>query len=121
MNISPNVQHIVVFAFVLIWVGGIVAFYVRMRARQGQYLKRFPPVEGVPLEIAGGGNPFGAVSRAIWRALLRRQPDPDLERLRHDIWRRFGHLVLWIYGFPLVMAGGTALLIVTGVIHVMAG
>lgn len=92
-----------------------------MRAKQVAYLKRFPPVEGIPLEIAGGGNPFGAVSRAFWRAQLRRQPDPDLERLRHDIWRRFGYLTLWIYGFPLAIAGGTALLIVTGVIHVMAG
>ena len=120
MYIPPGIQNAVSIALVAIWVVGTIALYFRMRAKQVAYLKRFPPVEGVPLEIAGGGNPFGGVSRAIWRVMFRRQPDPELEQLRHDVWRRFGYMSLWIYGFPLLAVGVVALLIATGVIRVIA-
>jgi hypothetical protein len=114
------VQNIVSIALVAVWVVGMIALYLRLRAKQVAYLKRFPPVEGVPLYMAGGGNPFGAVSRAIWGAMVRRQPDPELEQLRHDVWRRFGYMSLWMFGFPLLAVGAATLLIGTGVIRVMA-
>ena len=120
MYIPPNVQSIVSIALVAIWAAGAIALYFRMRAKQVEYLKHFPPVEGVPLAIAGGGNPFGPVSRAIWSAMFRRQPDFALEQLRHDVWRRFGDMSLWIYGFPILAVGAAALLIATGVIRVIA-
>ena len=103
-----------------IWAAGAVTLYFRTRAKQVAYLKRFPPVEGVPLDMAVGGNPFGAISRAIWNAMLNSQTDPELEQLRREIWRRFLNLALWIFGFPLLTFGGAALLIATGVINIMA-
>ena len=120
MYIPPNVQAIVSLALAALWFAGTIALYVRMRAKQVAYLKRFPPAEGVPLCTAGGGNPFGAVSRAIWSAMVRRQPDSELEALRREIWRREGYMTLWIFGFPICAVGVTALLIATGVISVIA-
>jgi hypothetical protein len=102
--------------FFILWIGvGIILFF-RARAKQVAYLKRFPPVEGVPLYMVGGGNPFGAQARAIWRA-MRRQPDPELERLRREVWRRFRLYPIWIFGFPLLTGGVVALLIVSGLAH----
>ena len=120
MYIPPNIQTIVSLVLAALWFAGTIALYVRMRAKQVAYLKRFPPVEGVPLYMAGGGNPFGAVSRAIWSAMVRHQTDPELEALRREIWRREGYMTLWIFGFPICAVGVTALLIATGVISVIA-
>lgn len=89
MYLPPTVQNIVSLVLAAIWAVGSITLYFRMRAKQVAYLKRFPPVEGVPLYMAAGGNPFGAVARTIWRVMLNRHPDPDLERLRQEIWRRF--------------------------------
>lgn len=120
MYLSPTAQNIVSFMLMAIWFIGMFVLYLRLRAKQVAYLKRFPPVEGVPLYMAASGNPFGAVARTIWRVMLNRQPDLDLERLRREIWRRFRYMVLWIFGFPLLAIGTAALLILTGMINVMA-
>jgi hypothetical protein len=37
------------------------------------------------------------------------QDDPESEALRRDMWRRYGLFLLWIYGFPALAIGGTAL------------
>lgn len=63
----------------------------------------FPPVDGVPLDALQGGNPFGARSRATFRAMLQRQPDPELERTRRDVRRRWLPVALWIYGFSVLV------------------
>jgi hypothetical protein len=118
--ILPNIQTIVSLVLAALWFAGTIALYVRMRAKQVAYLKRFPPVEGVPLYMTGGGNPFGAVSRAVWSVMVRHQTDPELEALRREIWRRKGYMTLWIFGFPICAVGVTALLITTGVISVIA-
>ena len=120
MYLPPTAQNIVSLALAAIWAVGMITLYFRMRAKQVAYLKRFPLVEGVPLYMAAGGTPFGAVAGTIWRVMLNRQPDPDLERLRQEIWRRFRYMALWIYGYPVVAFGVAALLITTGAIKVVA-
>jgi hypothetical protein len=104
------------FAFAILWFGVGIALYFRTRIQQIAYLKRFPPVNGVPLYMVNGGNPFGAQARAIKRA-MRSQSDPELERLRREVRRRFRLCLIWIFGFPLLSFGMAVLLIISGLAY----
>jgi hypothetical protein len=106
----------VLFGIYLVGVG--VLFFRHYLPYRKAYLQRFPPVNGVPLEMYVGGDTFGfsPEARAIWRALLHRQPDPELERMRRKVWRCYGGVVLWGFGFP-VLAIGVAALVLTGFPH----
>jgi len=46
--------------------------------------------------------------------MWRQQDDPELERLRREMWRRFGLVVLWGAGFPFLTFSAITLLILTG-------
>jgi hypothetical protein len=104
------------FAFAVVWSGVGIVLYFRTRVQQAAYLKRFPPVNGVPLYMVNGGNPFGARAQAI-RHTMRSQSDPDLERLRREVWCRFRLCLIWIFGFPLLSFGIAALLIISGLAY----
>jgi hypothetical protein len=114
-------QRIFPLAFALAWSGGAIVLGVRLLRKQGAYLRRFPPVEGVPLDdfvvTTAFRSPWGAVNRAIRRVSWQRQDDPELERLRREVGRSVLHLAVWIYGFPLLTLGVAALLIATGVVR----
>jgi hypothetical protein len=69
MYLSPTVQHIVSLLLAAIWAVSSIILYFRTRAKQVAYLRRFLPVNGVPLDMAVSGNPFGAVARSIWRVI----------------------------------------------------
>lgn len=84
------------------WLGGTVILYLRFLKRQRGYLRNFPPVDSVPLDTLGG-NPFGAWSRAVFRAQLQRQPDAELERMRRDLLGHWRFVLLWGYGFPVLV------------------
>lgn len=99
--------------FYIAWMGGTVLLFLRSRAHQVAYLKKFPPVNGVPLEMFMGGNPFGAEARAIARVSRTRQSDPELERMRQEMKRRSRHIVYWTFGFPALTIGVVALLMLT--------
>jgi heme/copper-type cytochrome/quinol oxidase subunit 1 len=118
--LPPTAQNIASLVLAAVWFVGMIILYFRMRAKQVAYLERFPPVEGVPLHMVISGNPFGAVSRAIWHVTMTRQPDIELEQLRQEMWHRFLYQILWTFGFPLVTIGVAALLIATGIINVIA-
>ena len=120
MYIPPTAQNLISLALAVIWFAGGIILYLRTRAKRVIYLRHFPPVNGVPLDIVMSANPFGAEARAIYRAMWRRQADAELEGLRREIWRRYRYVALWIYGFPVVAVGVAALLITTGAIRVMA-
>ncbi len=120
MYLSPTAQNIVSFILMANWFTGAYVLYLRLRAKQVAYLKHFPPIEGVPLHMAYSGNPFGAVSRAIWHVTTTRQTDIELEQLRREMWHRFLYQILWTFGFPLLAVGIAALLITTDVINVTA-
>jgi hypothetical protein len=115
VSVDPNIFFA---AFMITWFVGSVALFIRFLAKQLAYLRRFPPVEGVPLDSFRGGNPFGGRSRAIWRTMRQRQSDLELERLRREVWRRYRYFALWVYGFPVLVIGVSALLITTGVVTV---
>jgi hypothetical protein len=59
-----------------------------------------------------GGYPFSPEARALWSVTFKRQPDPALERMRREVWRRYGHLALWMYGFPVLAVGVAALVLI---------
>ncbi|HET8909023.1 MAG TPA: hypothetical protein VFN11_18865 [Ktedonobacterales bacterium] len=120
MHLSPSAQNLFSLALAATWAVGGILLYIRMRSKQVEYLRRFPPVAGVPLYMASSDNPFGVVSRRIWVALSKRQTEPGLEALRREIWRRFRYMTFWIYGFPLITIGVIALLITTGIISITA-
>jgi hypothetical protein len=96
--------------FIVLWIGGGVIFFLHSRAAQVAYLKKLPPVNGVPLEMFMGGNPAGPEARAIARVSRTRQTDPELERMRREMWRRSRHLLYWMFGFPVLGIGVGALL-----------
>src|SRR5260221_623723 len=112
----PMVQNVLAVAFVITWLGGTAVLFFRYRAKQRAYLHRFPPVEGVPLDMYVGGGPK-SVTRAGFRAMWRRQTDPELERLRREVWQHFIYMGIWIYGFPFVVFGAVVLLTATGYVH----
>lgn len=103
MRVDGTWQNIIFAAFLITWFGGGVAIYVRFLKRQLAYLRHFPPVDGVPLDTLQGGSPFGARSRATFRAMLQWQPDPEMERTRRDVRRRWLPVALWVYGFPILV------------------
>lgn len=65
MYIPPTAQNLISLTLAAIWVVGIVILYLRTRAKQIKYLRRFPPVNGVPLDMVTSGNPFGAAARNL--------------------------------------------------------
>jgi hypothetical protein len=94
-------------------VRSFLIFFLHVRSYQRAYLKQFPPVNGVPLDMYVGGNPFSPESCAVWSAMWNRQPNPDLERMRRQYWRRYRRLMLWMLGFPVLAIGVAALLMLT--------
>ena len=103
------------FAFAVVWFGVIVALYFCVRAKQREYFRQFPPVDGIPLDMYVSGS--RAANRAIKRVMWQRQPDPLLERLRREIWRRLRYQIIWTFAFPPVTIAVIALLAVAGLVH----
>jgi hypothetical protein len=61
-----------------VWLVGTILIYVRYRAYQVAYLKKFPPINGVPLYMVWGGNPGGPEAQAIYSAMGIDSPIPSL-------------------------------------------
>ncbi len=109
-------QRIFPFAFPILWFGPTIVLFFRFRQKQAAYLRKFPPIDRyqtLDLYTPGGGNPPGTYRR-IQEAMWRQQDDPELERLRREMWRRFGLVVLWGAGFPLLTCWAITLLILSG-------
>jgi hypothetical protein len=97
-------RQIFPFVFATLWIVPTVVLFLRFRRKQLAYLRRFPPIDRyqtLDMYTPGIGNPPGTFRR-IWDAQWRRQDDPELERLRRELWRRYGLVMLWVFGFPLV-------------------
>ncbi|HEV8191281.1 MAG TPA: hypothetical protein VGP82_07325, partial [Ktedonobacterales bacterium] len=102
MDVNGVFQQVLFFAFLAVWLGGGFALMGRLVEQHADYVRRFPPVNGVRLETFTGGNPFGLVAREIRRLGREPQDDPELELLRCALRRTSHHLALWIVGFPLL-------------------
>jgi len=103
--VSDALLNLLFFAVVATWLGGVIVQAFRYWRKRNTYLRRFPPVAGVPLDMYLGTNPFNPVSRASIRAVWEPQDDPELEGLRREMWRAVGYLFLWMFGFPMLVSG----------------
>lgn len=101
------------------WFGGAFILAFRAHMLWDAYLRRFKPVDGIPLNmyaprwLPDARDAKEAYNNALWES----QADPELERMRRQAWRRTRVVVLWGFGFPVMVAGVMALVIVTGVLH----
>jgi hypothetical protein len=111
--VSYAVQQWLFFAFAATWFGGAIVLYLRYLRKRGIYLRRFPPVASVPLDTYKylENNPFSPQGRAAFRAIWQPQDDPKLESLRGKVWRGYGYVVLWGFGFPILVVGVVILLL----------
>ena len=112
-------QNLFAFLFVLTWTGGVIVLGIRANAKGNAYLDRHLQLDGAPfylhkyadrLVLKGWGG-------RVWRVYRQPQADPELERLRQEAWRRGRYVMLWIFGFPAIVFGVMALLIVTGYVR----
>ena len=106
-----SVLNAVFFVGIAIWLGGVAILVSRANQVGDEYLSQLPPVNGVPLHMYRRYYGRASVSmEPIRRAWRQPQSDPELERLRHEGWRRFGHTLAWGFGFPIFLAGVMTLL-----------
>jgi hypothetical protein len=119
MSINPTVPHILIAAFLIAWLGGSVMLFWRYRASQRQYLHRFPPVEGVPLDMYWGGGPR-TVTRALGQALRQPQRDVQVVEQRKGVWRRYWYFSAWSLGFPTICVAMFVLAELMGLVHLLS-
>jgi hypothetical protein len=117
VQVDEALQQILAYGCVVVYIVGAIIFLARARMKHVDYLRQFPPVEGIRLDTFTGGNPFGPVARAISEVLRESQPDLELERQRLAVRWAFGALATWIFGFPVLAISVAALLILVGLVH----
>lgn len=103
----------------LAWLAGVLVLGLRANAKGKVYLRRLPPVNGIPLDVymysekdwlRGWHGP-------VWQAYRQQQANPELEHLRQEARQRSRYVMLWIFGFPALVAGVMMLLIGSGAVH----
>lgn len=102
-NVHELLQQIAPVALVVSWFVGQGIWGLRYRAKLREYLRHFPPVEGIPLDRYVRGAGSRRIQRAIYRILWQRQDDPTLEQLRRATLSRLVVMALWAFG-GLVLA-----------------
>jgi len=76
----------------IVYLGVSYPLFFRWQGYLVAYLRHFPHVDGVPLDKYHGGNGpnyFSPFARAVRDAKGKRQADPELERMRREVRRRF--------------------------------
>jgi hypothetical protein len=108
-------QRVAPFAFPILWFAPTIVLFFRFRKKSVAYLRPFPPIDRYrTLDLYTViGDPPGTYRR-ILDVQLRRQGDPELERLRREMWRSYGLVMLWVFGFPLLTFAALTILILTG-------
>jgi hypothetical protein len=99
------------------WVAGALSLAIYANMVRDRYLRQLPPVDGVPLNMYTDKGWLRGWRGPVWRAWRQPQADPELERLRQEGRRRSRYALAWMFGFPIVVVGATALLISTGVLR----
>lgn len=100
-DVQELLQQVVELRYVILWVVwfcGTAVVTIRVLTTHQDYARHFP---------------FLQRNTALWQ----RQPDPALEQLRREVWRRARVAVLWELGSPLLVVATIRLLAVTGILH----
>lgn len=117
MGISAEVQQVIFVAFLITWLGGEAVLYFRFRVSRNAYLRRFEReidfFAGDPIFYPGSVRAY----REVVRIMRERQTNAELEQLRLQMWRHYRYCMTWIFGFPFIVVGAVALLILTGLVH----
>ncbi|HEU5440427.1 MAG TPA: hypothetical protein VFU88_14135 [Ktedonobacterales bacterium] len=117
MYVPSAVQQVLFAAFAFTWLGVGAVLFLRTRVVQNAYLRRFEhEIDfhiGDPIFIPGSLRAY----RAIGRVMREPQPDPELERHRREIYRRFRYYLIWIFGFPPIVFAVMALALTKGLVH----
>jgi hypothetical protein len=102
--------------FATIWGGVAIALFGRYDRLAREYLARFP--DEIQFSPRNPDLPRSFASyAAIWRVQLREQPDPELEEMRREIWRRYRLYMIWIFAFPIPVFTVVAILTSMGYVH----
>lgn len=117
MTGTASVRQVLPYILFAVWGLIIVAQFIRTRAKQRAYLRRFPPVDGVPLDMYVPGSGPRSVGRAFFQAMRQRQADPELERLRREVRRNGYYIGVLAFVVPLMVMVVFAVLALTGRIH----
>ncbi len=110
-------QNVGFLCVVVVWVGIGVALILRTFAQQFAYLRRFPSVDGIPLDNFIDPLSSRRAIRAQWRAMREPQSDPELEAMRHEVYRRRRVFIVWNFTFPFLCFCAYVLLFSTGVLR----
>jgi hypothetical protein len=117
-SMSDTLWNLLEFAFVVAWIVPLFALYFRCRTKQVVYLRRFPPIDQYrTLDVyrVGAGNPPGTFRR-INEAMDQPQEEPELERMRREVWRLYRRVMARDVGFPVVMAILVGVLVATCIV-----
>jgi hypothetical protein len=95
-------QRIGPYAFFAVWGTGLGISATRYWGYLRAYLRQFPPVDGIALDTFRrlSDRP---VANAIHQARYKRQPDPEVEHMRREVWKRYWYYAYWIFGFPALV------------------
>jgi hypothetical protein len=119
LRVNPDGQNALFIAFAIMEVGGMLVLFVWAFAKQRAYLRRcaskYPFLAHKPFYFPLGSVNFSS-DRVLHPLLHQRQAEPELERLRRDMWRSFRYYRIWLFGFPVLVAGVLALLILSGLV-----
>lgn len=116
-SLFDNVFDAVTTMLILTWMVGAALLMLRASAAQSAYFRRLPPIDGLTVNTdTYAWNDWSYSKRRALRRQMygQRQADPELEQLRQDVRWHSRYLRLWMFGFPFVMAGVLALIVVTG-------
>lgn len=119
MSVTEQELNIGFWVFVVLWFGGIAVLAFRSSAKGKAYLRRLPPVRGIPLDMYMNldDGKWNARGGTVWKAYRQEQSDPEIEGLRRAAWRQRRYLILWGFGFPIVVWGAFFLLVAVGYIR----
>ena len=117
MSISYTAQQVIFFAFGVVWLGVGVLIFMRCRLLQNAYIRRFKHemdwAMGDPIFVVGSLRSH----RRVQSLMRDPQPDPEVEAIRREIYRRFRLYLFWIFGFPVVCIAAAAFLIASGTVN----
>jgi hypothetical protein len=105
-------QNVIWLTFVVVWVGVGLILQIRTFTLLFAYLRRFPPVDGIPLDRFVSPLDSWKLVRAQWRVTLQPQRDLELEWMRREVRRRQGVFLVWLFAFLLLFACANVVLVV---------
>jgi hypothetical protein len=108
--LADVLQNLAFFAFMVAWFGGLIALYVRTSVKQNAYLRHFRSAEGYPLDAYTYVR-YSPEGRQMRRLMREPQDDPELEKLRREVWRRARYCLIWMFGCPALFVGVSVTLI----------